>query len=184
MEIRRCRHIKVNGTQCGSPALRGRCYCYFHHNWRSRGTYGAAQRGSQKPCHSDFPVLEDANSVQAALMQVIRLMLAKEISPKEAGLLLYALQIASSNLRHLRLEPGVREQVVVDPALVQCSPLNGYPAREEDFEAEEEAQEKEDDVDEEESETEVSQNEGDPSTRLRADLRRLGTGVKEWKPET
>jgi hypothetical protein len=28
--VARCRHIKVNGTQCGSPALRAEKYCYFH----------------------------------------------------------------------------------------------------------------------------------------------------------
>src|SRR5271169_4705534 len=28
--IRSCTHIKVNGTRCGSPALRGEVFCYFH----------------------------------------------------------------------------------------------------------------------------------------------------------
>jgi len=26
----RCQHIKVNGTHCGSPALRRNRFCYFH----------------------------------------------------------------------------------------------------------------------------------------------------------
>ncbi len=25
-----CRHIKLSGGKCGSPALRGKPYCYFH----------------------------------------------------------------------------------------------------------------------------------------------------------
>ena len=28
--VARCEHVKVNGTQCGSPALRDQPYCYFH----------------------------------------------------------------------------------------------------------------------------------------------------------
>ena len=28
--ILRCQHIKVNGTQCGSPSLRECKYCYYH----------------------------------------------------------------------------------------------------------------------------------------------------------
>src|SRR5271166_6951666 len=27
---RTCTHIKVNGVPCGSPALRGEAFCYFH----------------------------------------------------------------------------------------------------------------------------------------------------------
>ena len=28
--IRVCTHIKVNGVPCGSPALHGEIFCYFH----------------------------------------------------------------------------------------------------------------------------------------------------------
>jgi hypothetical protein len=30
VEIRRCRHIRTNGTQCGSPALKKKRFCYYH----------------------------------------------------------------------------------------------------------------------------------------------------------
>ena len=30
----RCRHIKANGTQCGSPALRNKKFCFYHHEDR------------------------------------------------------------------------------------------------------------------------------------------------------
>lgn len=141
MELRRCHHVKVNGTQCGSPALRGKCYCYFHHNYRHLGTYGAPQRPSRDPFHGRFPVLEDANSVQAAIMQVIRLMLARQIDPKEAGLLLYALQLASCNLRDLQLRP-LRDEIVVDPLLVNHSTLGGNPVRHEHLTAESDEEQK------------------------------------------
>src|SRR6266478_562594 len=51
-----------------------------------------------------MPLLEDADSVQVALMQVIRLMVTRQLDPKVSGLLLYALQTASLNLRHMQLQ--------------------------------------------------------------------------------
>ena len=29
-EAPRCQHIKTNGTQCGSPALKDNQFCYYH----------------------------------------------------------------------------------------------------------------------------------------------------------
>ena len=45
--IRRCQHIKVNGTQCGSPALREEKCCYFHMRWRggSKFAEGSPEAG-------------------------------------------------------------------------------------------------------------------------------------------
>lgn len=46
----------------------------------------------------ELPLLEDANSIQLALTQVLNALLQNHIDPKRAGLALYGLQIASSNL--------------------------------------------------------------------------------------
>jgi hypothetical protein len=46
-----------------------------------------------------LPTLEDGNSIQMALMQVMEALLRDQIDTKVAGLLLYGLQIASSNLQ-------------------------------------------------------------------------------------
>ena len=51
-----------------------------------------------------LPLLEDANSIQMALQQVMRLVLHHDVDYKTAGLLLYALQTASSNLRQTKFE--------------------------------------------------------------------------------
>ena len=32
----RCQHIKVNGTQCGSPALRRNRFCFFHKRFQDQ----------------------------------------------------------------------------------------------------------------------------------------------------
>ena len=158
VHIPRCTHIKTNGTQCGSPALRGRRFCFFHKNWQGQRIQLNAQPAA--PLSFTMPVLEDADSVQVALMQVMRLILAGQLDPKIAGLLLYALQTASLNLRHMKLEPFHHESVVIDPRSVADNNLDDNAWCKEEFEEEEEEddaeedEEEEDEEDEEESEDE------------------------------
>lgn len=105
-----------------------------------------------------FPVLEDGNSIQAAVMQVMRLILAREIDNKEAGLLLYALQIASGNLNHIKVATW-HDGIVIDPLLVRYSRIGGKPVREEQFPVETEEDQKE--RDELEAQIEQSQEHDD-----------------------
>lgn len=97
---RQCEHIKANGEFCGSPALRGRNYCYFHltHIGRRLRAQRLSQRTPEAPLPLELPPLEDADSIQIALMQVIDAVLNNRLDNKRAGLVLYALQTASSNL--------------------------------------------------------------------------------------
>jgi len=74
-------------------------------------------------------------------MQVMRLILNGQIDPKTAGLLLYALQTASSNLRRIDFEPMIKTHVVIDPRTVDQTPLGEDPWCQEDFEEEEEYEE-------------------------------------------
>jgi hypothetical protein len=112
-EAPRCRHIKVSGTQCGSPAVRSKSFCFYHQQ----------HRPILAECYSDgeystgeilLPVFEDAHSVQSVIRQVMQMVLQKRIERKTASLLLYALQIASSNLKRMELEKPQPEQVVID----------------------------------------------------------------------
>src|SRR5713226_365682 len=109
----RCRHIKISGTQCGSPALRNKIFCFYHHK----------DRPLPVECYSDIeyatgeinlPFFEDAHSIQAVIRQVVQMVLQKRLERKTASLLLYALQIASSNLKRMELEKPQPEQVVID----------------------------------------------------------------------
>jgi len=102
---RQCEHVKSNGEFCGSPALRGRNYCYFHltHIGRRLRAERSQARAQATPPESaavqlKLPPLEDRNSIQIALMQVVDALLDNRIDTKRAGLVLYALQTASSNL--------------------------------------------------------------------------------------
>jgi hypothetical protein len=120
-----------------------------------------AQKLSAVPATFTLPVLEDANSVQIALMQVIEVLLSGRIDSKTAGLLLYPLQTASLNLKQTDLEPVTRARVVIDPGSVRETPLDEYPWDEQDFveDDEEEGDDADDEGDEENNEEETGDHE-------------------------
>jgi hypothetical protein len=130
--VPRCQHIKVNGTQCGSPALRNRRLCFFHDRIRRERAKIAADVSA--PRRFDLPLLEDANAVQIALMKVIQMLGSGRMDHKTAGLMLYALQTASANLRIADLEADDATDVVVDRDTVNATCINGPQWFEEDFE--------------------------------------------------
>jgi hypothetical protein len=70
-------------------------------------------------------LLEDANSVQVALMQVLNLLGSGQMDPKTAGLMLYGLQTASANLRHVKFEAEKATDVVIDRNTVDQTCING-----------------------------------------------------------
>jgi hypothetical protein len=120
--IARCQHLKVNGTQCGSPALRKQRFCYFHKDWRQKRLQINVNIRREQGAVT-LPVLEDANSIQVALMQVMRLLLTAQIEHRTAGLLLYALQTASANLARTTFEPELPTRVVIDRATISRRPI-------------------------------------------------------------
>jgi len=127
IEIRRCRHVKTNGTQCGSPALKSKELCYYHEQNQPQAVelYMDGERYSDASIV--IPVFEDAHSIQAVIRQVVQLMLARRIERKDAGLLLYALQIASGNLKTMQAEKARPTQVVVEPDKAAETPLGMTP---------------------------------------------------------
>jgi hypothetical protein len=99
-----CQHWMDNATRCASPAMRGTRYCYSHHREQARGARKNAERARQRWFES--APLEDAASVQRALMQVMTRLLSGNIGHKQAGQILYRLQTATVNLRSAGLGPG------------------------------------------------------------------------------
>jgi hypothetical protein len=132
----RCQHLKINGTQCGSPALRRNRFCFFHKRFQDERIRLSVDRARRGVATFVLPVLEDANSVQIALMQVMRLLVAQQIDHKTASLLLYALQTASSNLRMTNFKPNTKD-VILDPRDVADTPLDSHIWVDADFEEEE-----------------------------------------------
>lgn len=137
----RCQHLKTNGTQCGSPALRRNRFCYFHKRYQDERIRLNADRRRRGTATFFLPVLEDANSIQMSLMQIMRLLLTGQIEHKTASLLLYALQTASTNLRQTNFKPFVHE-VILDPRDAAESILDETQLwNDEDFEEEGEEEE-------------------------------------------
>ena len=89
----RCQHIRLNGRGCGSPALHGESLCYFHDR-------------ALRLKDSDYrlPLVEDATSLLLAISQILRLLQSGHANYKQCGLLLYSLQIVSSNLKAFGIE--------------------------------------------------------------------------------
>ena len=88
---RTCTHIKVNGVPCGSPALRGEVFCYFHQRMI---------RGVATPPKSrlhPIALIEDEEGIQASLMEIINALVRNTIDFKRAQLILSALRIAVRN---------------------------------------------------------------------------------------
>jgi hypothetical protein len=167
----RCQHLKVNRTQCGSPAIRRNRFCYFHkrhHEERVALHLDQLKNDRLKDERRrrrvmiDLPVLEDANSIQVSLMQIMRLIIAGQIDGKAAGLLLYALQTASSNLPRTKFEPYIHD-VVLDPHSVGDTPLEAQDWEDDDFDEEEEDEESES---EEEAEAQAKLPAKRPAARL------------------
>ncbi len=152
--VPRCQHVKMNGTQCGSPALRRRRHCFFHDRIRHEQAKIAAQASVQPTF--ELPLLEDANCVQVALMKVIQMLASGRMDHKTAGLILYALQTATVNLRHADFEPDDVSEIVIDRDTVNATSINGPQWFEEDFDDEddEEVEGKEEDDEEEDEEEE------------------------------
>jgi hypothetical protein len=99
-----CQHWMDNTTRCGSPAMRGTRYCYSHRLAQARGARKNAERARQRWFES-VP-LEDAASVQRALMQAMSRLLSGNIGHKRAGQILHKLRTVSVNLRNSGLDPG------------------------------------------------------------------------------
>ncbi len=154
-----CRHIKTNGLRCGSPALTAELFCYFHKGLHNRhrprpadpipttlhpmraDTRGGqleplvAEYFAQQPQSLDFPPLEDRESIQVAISLLVTALAANRIEPKRASMLLYGLQVASSNCTRLDLRPSpgdIVREVLLAPTGEQIAPYED-PQSEIDF---------------------------------------------------
>ena len=90
-----CRHIFTGGHRCGSPCLRGEDFCYYHHTTRRPVS---DPRTREDRYAFNLPMPEDRAAIQLAIGQILLRIAHNQIDSKRAGLLLYGLQIASTNL--------------------------------------------------------------------------------------
>jgi hypothetical protein len=157
MEFDLCRHIRTNGTQCSSPALRGNDYCFFHTRLAQRHSgfrHTPEARGYLIPGqHIQLTALEDRDSIQVALSVVINALATGQLETRRATAILYGLQLASNNAARLQVEPAHEDVVrtaeqtpdgleLAPPAVMRWVP---EPVEEEDEEDDEEEDDIEDD---------------------------------------
>jgi hypothetical protein len=121
--VPRCQHVKVNGVQCGSPALRNREHCFFHTRAEHERNLACEDRSGKRTF--GFPLLEDANAIQVALMKVLQMLGPGTLEHKTASLMLYGLQTASYNLRQTKFEPEKATDVVIDEDTVDLTRIQG-----------------------------------------------------------
>ncbi len=95
-----CEQIKLDGEPCRSAALRGKKFCYYHLH-SGPPPKEVSNPGIIPQVQFHLPLLDDATSIQATISLVCEHLLHRRLEPKKAGILLYALQVASSNLRRL-----------------------------------------------------------------------------------
>jgi hypothetical protein len=93
--VQTCAHIMVTGVPCGSPALRGEQFCYFH----QRMLQGVALPRTQL---SHVALLENEEAIQVSLMQVMNGLMSGSIDLRRGELILRALNTAVRNSRRAR----------------------------------------------------------------------------------
>jgi len=106
---RSCAHILTTGDSCGAYALRDSDLCYWHHKARESREDRATlnRRHKTQPTGLVLPLLEDANSIQLAIQMVAQAIADRRISRAEAGTLLYSIQLAIINLKHVQRPESV-----------------------------------------------------------------------------
>jgi hypothetical protein len=116
-----CRHIKTNGHRCQSPAILSSVFCYYHRYFLRSHEAASAPKApplrpetvqylldnGQNPAQFapspaiSYPPLEDAESIQISISLLFAAIAARQIDSAQARNLLYALQLASFNVRAL-----------------------------------------------------------------------------------
>jgi|SRR5271167_4468867 len=95
-----CNHRKLDGLLCGSPALRGKKLCFYHHRGHQRQQYVERILRCNDPLRPGAPLPKTFPDMQAMLAEVFTALTHNSISTRRAGKLLYALQERSAALRN------------------------------------------------------------------------------------
>lgn len=104
-----CHHVFLSSAAspehtCGSPALRGERFCFFHHPTRRRAPSRTERQSRQRERNLarravTVPLPRNQAELLASLTQVMSLIAANQIDLHRAGLLLEALKTAGNALR-------------------------------------------------------------------------------------
>jgi hypothetical protein len=119
-----CRHTLPEGRRCGSPAMRGEKFCYYHHETR-KPVADPQRRQARRNCFHIAPPRTRA-AIQDSIGEIVARLAYNEIHPRRAGLLLYALQIATTNIKD---HQASQQPTAKDSAPEQCQAESNDPAQ-------------------------------------------------------
>jgi hypothetical protein len=95
-----CRHIFTCGKKCKRAALANHDFCFYHANTRKRHKPGTESwHLTQSDYALQLPVLDDPHAIQLAISDITLALAANLLDYRRARTLIYALQVASQNLR-------------------------------------------------------------------------------------
>jgi hypothetical protein len=90
-----CNHRKDDGSLCGSVALHGKKFCYYHQRDQKRQKYAATVIRRADVLGPRLPPMKSLADVQMALTEVFNALLENRIPLDRAASTLYALQQAT-----------------------------------------------------------------------------------------
>src|SRR6267154_2539910 len=99
----RCQWVRQDGTSCRSPQMKQHIYCFAHR-----------QMAEARTLMLMLPAAEDANAIQVGLTRIQKALIEDTISTKKAGLLLYSMQLALTNVGQTTFGQAKDEEMVRD----------------------------------------------------------------------
>ena len=109
MTLATCQHIKMAGGRCGSPALRGEHYCYFHAGAYRTPTVGlwpeeklkaqSRTAGHRNPPSQRARVAAEGAAIQQGLLRAVRALMEDRINFRQGKIILKTLCQASTDWR-------------------------------------------------------------------------------------
>jgi len=97
----RCQWVRQDGTSCRSPQMKQHIYCFAH-----------MQMAEARELMLRLPPPEDANAIQVGIMRIQKSLIEGTISTKIAGLLLYSMQLALTNVGQVTFGKAKDEEMV------------------------------------------------------------------------
>jgi len=97
----RCQWVRQDGTSCRSPQMKQHIYCFAHR-----------QMMEARELMLRLPPPEDANAIQIGIMRIQKSLIEDTISTKKAGLLLYSMQLALTNVGQTTFGKAKDEEMV------------------------------------------------------------------------
>jgi hypothetical protein len=123
---RTCRHLTAGGQLCGSPALKGELFCYYHHRDRQRQKLLKSERFSRAPRLTadlldalNLPSPDDPDSIRVCIATLMRGILSGLINREQAGQVLYLIQLATVNNARETRSRGSHLVAITDPEPIQ-----------------------------------------------------------------